>query len=294
MESGAIPKHWRYLGLDLKSGYQANLCWSMIIVYGAIIIVTASITLCAQIVANTATKQIDQKIISEKTVADAQGTEVADSPDGSRSTGSIAMVLPENYPRGFVRNIKIIRENVSPLISTIASSHNDAHEPIGEMPISNTYPKSVYEESTAYGYGIGDSDDGLPPIEPFLPPIQHLPSTPQFSFRDRPEHGLIMLAAIYWPTIASQSDTGYVEIVLDIDTKGRIEWSVKKEQPKGKGFASALEDALIRSKFNPPTDENGEKISVRITLSSVICYNCPPLLESTVSNMEAVQLRRGR
>lgn len=291
MESDTYSKHWRYLGLDLKRGYQAGLCWSMLIVYGAIIIAIATLTMWPKKAANQATSQIYMMHTPDTTEVDAQGVAAEKNPSGA---GTLATLLPENYPCGFMPNIEIIRENSPPSISASAKSRNYAHEPILEKGFSGIDPLSDFEESNVAGYGTGDSDDGLPPGMPYLPPIPHSLSMANFNTNMRPEKGLIMLAAIYWPTVASKNDTGYVEIILDIDHKGRIQWWIKKEQPKGKGFASALEDALKRSKYNPPTNENGKKIPVRLTLSSTICYNCPPYFESTVSNMEAVQLPPNR
>ncbi len=290
MELGTYSKHWQNLGLDLKRGYQVNICWSMLIVYGTIIIALAALTILPRKAADKAVIHIDIMSVPDTTGDYVHGVMPEENPAGTSDTAFKSILLPENYPRGYMPKIEIIRES-SPLpIMVSASSRTDAHEPSLEKVFSEIDPQSNLEESNVASYGSGDVDDGLPLVKPYFPPMQHSFSTPNLNISKRQEKGLIMLAAIFWPTVASKNDTGYVEIVLDIDQKGRIQWLVIDEQPKGKGFASALAESLKRSKFKPPTDENGEKIRVRLTLTSTLCYNCLPYVVSNTSNMEAVQL----
>src|SRR3990170_1791757 len=94
VESDAYPKQWRYLGLDLKRGYQVNMSWSMLVVYGTIIIAVATFVVWPKIVAEKATVQIDVMSVLDTTGIGAHRVPPKQISAGTSGTGSMAILLP--------------------------------------------------------------------------------------------------------------------------------------------------------------------------------------------------------
>lgn len=298
MKFDASPKYWRYLGLDQKRSYYVNMFVSTLIVNSMVCVATFILIMWPKEVADFATVQFDVVSVTDTSKVGASGVPSMGRHAGSSGQGSEAILFPENFPSSFMPDIKIIRDHSPPTISMLTSVPIEVYEPIrGDLFFSGVDPHSDNEEDSAFGNGTGDEygdgdDFGLPPQEPYMPRVTWTIQPSGLNIGRLPESGLIVLVDLRWPNPTPKTDTGYVVIIIDIDKKGRIEWEVIDEQPTGKGFANALIEALKRSTFNPPVDENGEKLPVRVMLASTICYGCPAHIESIRGTMETLQLHR--
>lgn len=283
--------YYRYLGLELKRNYQYNMLKSMLIVYGTIFITALLFTILQNKAVDKTAVQFD--VVNVSDINKASGNEIPPTKKSisTNSKGSMAMLLPNDFPSGFMPNIKIIKDYSFPTIST----PNDLYAPnfenslISETDIhTDVMENNTFTYDTSTDYGDGD-DWGLPTEKPYMPNTHFILPINNSNIKQPKEKGLVMLASVQWPYSTPKTDTGYVVIIIDIDKKGLIEWNVIDEDPMGKGFANAVVEALKRSKFHPPTNENGEKVPIRVMLVSTICYDCPSSTTAKYDKVEVLQ-----
>jgi len=154
------------------------------------------------------------------------------------------------------------------------------------------------------GGGFGDGGDfGLPSAYRYLPPVP-----PTLDIPDRPTDGVIdnvdpnipglftATGYLNFPTLAKDSDTGYVVWAFVVDRKGRIDmdaWELLVERPVGRGFAEAVRQYIIFGTEIRPHVIGGERKAMRLEVSTMCCKTCDPSVEVVRGDIEArVVLKR--
>ncbi len=289
MSSEVSKKYQIHPGWELKRSCPKNMGISGVIVNGTFLLIVFLFVMLQNKESDKVSIQSDVVSVSDIKEAGGNGIPPAEKPVGKSSKGSLAMLLPDDFPSGFMAKIKIIREYSRPTMLISILTPKNVYEPISLNSLfSEVVPDPFEEVSNTFAYGTGENygqgdDYGLPPQEPYMPNMSFSPLMTR-------QKGLVMLFPVKFPWYTSHDVIGYVEVIINIDEKGLIEWEIIKEEPKGKGFGIAVEEAIKRSKFNPPLNEYGEPTSIKVGLQCTVCYGCPPSTNSTYGKMDVFQI----
>ncbi|MEA1979955.1 MAG: hypothetical protein U9N54_03155 [candidate division Zixibacteria bacterium] len=267
--------YWK-IGFDLKSKYQKNLLLSICIVNGLLLIPVMIFVLFLS------ENSIDKLDINFDTLSNKNEGDSSSSGKNAQGSNdlSYSMLLPSDFPKGYIGKVKIIREYKKPEINV--SNSVTANSTNYNIPICDVSNDEIsFGDGSGNFYGYGDDDFGLPGQNPYLPqPREEWDIIENGYFGDILFNRLAVarLASPKWPSKANRNDTGIVEVIFTIFKDGYISlWDdieIIKEFPQGRDFGLSVKYAIYRRSIFKAAVKNGKPVDTKVKLVVKICQGC--------------------
>ncbi|MEA1979953.1 MAG: energy transducer TonB [candidate division Zixibacteria bacterium] len=272
--------YWK-IGFDLKSKYQKNLLLSICIVNGLLLIPVMIFVLFLS------ENSIDKLDINFDTLSNKNEGDSSSSGKNAQGSNdlSYSMLLPSDFPKGYIGKVKIIREYKKPEINV--SNSVTANSTNYNIPICDVSNDEIsFGDGSGNFYGYGDDDFGLPGQKSLLGIAwEKYPKglgQRKIEIPKPDEPAFIRLTEMPRHPADAYKITGKVVVEFIITRKGTIlNRKVLSETPLDLGFAKAVLGALNEAWYWPAKNK-GEAINTKVTLTWEMCWNCE--LEITCSD----------
>ena len=233
---------------------------------------------------NNSIDKID--IFSNEHTSSVSGNNAIGENTKDNSKFPYAMLLPSDFPKGYIGKVKIIREYEKPEI--IVSNRVTTKSISYNSPINDASDNLIsYGNGSGNYNGYGDDDFGLPVDKPYLPPVRNNWDISGNKYNIDiliNRSAVAIIAQPKWPYKANMNDTGVVEIIFTINKDGYIpSWDdieIIKEIPRNRGFGKSVKSAIYyRSKFQAAV-KNGKPEDSKVKIVITMCQECESYVAS--------------
>ncbi len=205
-----------------------------------------------------------------------------------------------SFANGYLGKVRIVHDFPLPVFNNISTSVSNLSTEISFISDLSLSSENIGEEDgNTFGYGFTDGDFGLPSDQPFLPPYRN-----DWEIMENGYYGdfllnrpaIMKLGSPSWPALASEDDTGFVEVEFMIFHTGYISnWNdikIIREFPEDKGFGQAVKRAIYKRSIFEAAIQNGSPINTFINLQVTICHECKSFITSEYGNVQVSSLKK--